>query len=362
MQKDQGGTQLKGDPIAERTPESVRAALSERDAYAVDQIVWLVEYARSQHLGLKGLSQRIGMPAGTISQLLNNSYAGDYTARAEVIQKFRDDLEKKRIFGGRRDFVETRIATALWRIFEKTRYNRRIQVIQSPEQLGKTRAAAEYTARNNSGRTLMITLQPEVTSNGCGVFIRDLAHALGLTSDHIKALELRMAIRQKLSRCDLVIIDEWHMVKHWQERAVRALLDYIRIELHANGERGVVLIATNDDVMSTLNEFRKKSKYNLGQLLGRMCNQVLELYPDEIPPEDVDALVRRYFSPRKATVSKLYDIATRPRLGHLGLILDIMNRAWAECQVEGGEMSDELVLATAQETMEDLEKRKEIYR
>jgi len=246
-------------------------------------------------------------------------------------------------------------------VFEKTRYNRRIQIIQSEEQLGKTRAAREYAVRHNGGRTIMVTLQPPGASNGFGLFLRSLARAMDITSDHRKLMEVRFAIQGRLATCDLVIIDEFHLVAKWADRAIEALLDFIRINLHADGERGVVLIATNSDVMSLLNEFRRRARYNLGQLLGRMCNQVLELYPDEIPTADVKLLVERYYHAKRETLTKLYDICTRKKLGHFGLLDDILSRAWADAQVGGKKVTDRLVLQVAQETMEDIGKRQELY-
>jgi hypothetical protein len=93
-----------------------------------------------------------------------------------------------------------------------------------------------------------------------------------------------------------------------------------------------------------------------------MCNEDLELLPDEIPFDDVRALVERYFHPRKATLDKLYDITTRGKLGHFGLLLDILNRAWTNCKVGGAELTDEVVLDVARDTMEELNKRGEMYR
>lgn len=351
--------------LVDRNPADLRKALEKAEVsdYAVGQIVWLLDYARANSRSIKTLAIETGISSsGVISQMFNARYPGNYILRARKIEKFRLDQAKRSLFAGRDDFVETTLYKSLAGIFDKTRYARRIQVIQSPEQLGKSRSATEYARANNGGRTVMVTLKPGVTSNPVGVCLRDLAIAAG-TKDirHRQILDIRYDLREALSVCDLVIIDEFHQIEHWSDKAIRDMLDYIRTELHADGERGVALIATNSDVLSLLKAFQRRSRYNLGQLLGRMCNQVLDIYPEEIPPEDVAALTERYYKPGKRAMSKLYDLTTRKSLGHFGLLLDILNRAWTECKVANQPMTDSLVMDIARETMADIEsKEKEL--
>lgn len=352
------------DTLSDRSEADLRARLEEQEVepYAVEQAVWLLSYARQHSLSIKALAKRVKCSGSVLSQVFNARYPGNYTLRARLFERFRNEEANRELFGGRDDFVKTRIAESLWTIFEKTRYARRIQIIQSPEQLGKSRAALEYTHANNGGHTIMTTLKPGCTSNPTGIFLRDLAIAAGVRSNvGRKIIDVRYDVHDALEVCDLVIVDEFHQVEHWPDRAVRDILDYIRIELFADGQRGVVLIATNSDVLSLLQTFRKRTRYNLGQLLGRMCNEVLDIAPDEVPVEDVRLLVERYFKPRKSTVEKLHDLATRPRIGHFGLILDILNRAWTECKVQRQSLSDEIVLKIAADTMEDINAKQQLY-
>ena|GEM_PF-3457605 len=350
--------------LAERTPDDIRAVLAANEIpeYAIEQLVLLHAYAAEKGAGFKALSHVTGISHGVLSQMYSANYPGNYILRARKIEKFLKEESKRILFGGRDEFVETSIARGLWVVFDKTRYNRRIQPIQSPEQLGKSRAAREYAKRNNSGRTVMVTLQPGGTSNPFGVFLRDLAMACGIKDIRgRKILDLRYDVREALAICDLVIIDELHQVEHWSDKATRDFFDFLRVELHADGERGVVLIATNSDVRTLLQSFRRRTRYNLGQLLGRMCNQVIEIQPDEIPPEDVAILVNRYYKPGKAMLDKLYDLACRPKLGHFGLLLDILNRAWTDCKVEGKPMTDKIVMAIYRDTTADITANRELY-
>ena len=89
--------------------------------------------------------------------------------------------------------------------------------------------------------------------------------------------------------------------------------------------------------------FGRRSGYNLGQMFGRMCNDDAEIDPADIPEDDVAALVRRYYAAGVRTIRKLHELALRPRLGHFGLILDILDQAWSESRLTGAQMSDALV-------------------
>jgi hypothetical protein len=85
-----------------------------------------------------------------------------------------------------------------------------------------------------------------------------------------------------------------------------------------------------------------------------MCNEVHTISPDDIPEADVRSLIERYYKPGKRALAKLFDLTTRPHLGHFGLLLDILNRAWTECKLSGSAMTDNLVLTIARETLDDV--------
>jgi hypothetical protein len=85
-----------------------------------------------------------------------------------------------------------------------------------------------------------------------------------------------------------------------------------------------------------------------------MCNDPRDLSPDEIPFEDIAVLVGRYYQPTKKTLTKLFEIVTRPGSGHFGLLMDILDRAWSTCKLNQVPMSDELVQAEMERTLENL--------
>ena len=350
----------KGIPVKERSADDVRAKLHDKDEEIVTQFLALHRYAKEQNLGISPLAHQTGIPSSALSQGFNNEYAGDYSAIAKRIETFFWRLEQKKLYGGLREYAETALATALCQVYEKTRVIRRVQIVQGPEQCGKTRAAMEYTHRNNSGRTLYIQLGGG-SKSGAGDFIWSLADALDIPYT-IKLREKRLRIQHALEPCDLVIIDEAHLIFGWTDQAQREFWDYIRTDIFANGERGVVFQATNSDILTGIQAFRQRARYNIGQLLGRMHNDVMQIDPaEDITEDDVAILVGRYYKPGKATLHALTTLAQADQLGHFGLLDDILTEAWTRAKARKRDLCDDTVNAVANEVRLTLKGRKELY-
>lgn len=349
-----------GIPIKDRSTDDIRAALANQEDTVTAQFLALHKYARQHTLGLTKLAHQTGIPSSILSQCFNASYEGDYAATATRIETFFWRLEQKALYGGLREFCDTQLAQGIWSILEKTRIIRRIQIIQGPEQVGKTRACEEYAARNNSGRTVHLKLSGGSRA-GCGDFIWSVADRLGLPYT-IKLREKRLRIRQALESCDLLIIDEAHLIFSCHDRAARDFWDYLRTDIFADGARGVVLVVTNSDMLQGIQDWRKRSHYNIGQLLGRMRNEIMQIDPaEDITESDVRLLIERYYRPGKAAVNKLHSITMRPQLGHFGLLEDILNEAWTRAKSARKKLTDEIVIQTATQIINTLKTRKEMY-
>ncbi len=354
--------QYRGIPIKDRTEADIRAALAEQQPETTQAFVDLHAYARANKLGLTALAHQSHIPNSILSQCFNGSYdKGDYDAIGERIRDFFWRMEQKALYGGLREFKETQLCQGLWALFEKTRIIRRIQIIQGPEQVGKTRSAAEYSARNNSGRTVFVSLSGG-TRHGSGDFIWTLAESMGIPYT-AKLREKKLRIRQGLEACDLVIIDEAHLCFDWTPASQREFWNYVRTDIFANGARGVVFLATNADMLTGLQHWRRRVGYNVGQLLGRMRNEVMEIDPvEDITPEDVALLVSRYYKPGKRALAKLHDLATREQQGHFGLLDDIMNESWTRAKSEGRSLDDATVLDTARHILSQQSNHKDLYK
>jgi DNA transposition AAA+ family ATPase len=261
------------------------------------------------------------------------------------------------VYGGVTDWADTATSQALSIVFDKARFSRRIQLVQSPEQLGKSETARHYAAAHNHGRTIMVTLEPEGDGNGFSAFVRALARALGSSPDHQNLSALRATVANRLDTVSLVIVDEAHLLASWKPRNVVAFLDYLRVCVHQDHSRGVVLVATDFDTMNFLEQIRRSRGYNLGQLYGRMCGQVVEIDPEEIPLSDVALLTRRYYQAGDAALRKLHAAVTRRGLGHFGLLQEVLSRVWADAQVDRQPMTDAAVLGTLAETLDALRER-----
>lgn len=352
----------RGIPIKERTPENVRDALQNQDKETIRAFLNLHKYATENHLGLSALANETRIPSSILSACFNGLYdKGNYNRITERIQAFFWRLEQKALYGGLREFKTTRLAKTLWAAFDKTRVIRRIQIIQGPEQVGKTRAAKEYAARNNSGRTVMVSLSGG-TRSGCGDFIWNTAAALDIPST-IKMRDKRLRIRRTLACCDLFMIDEAHIpFRAWTDSDIGMFLDYIRTDIFDNGARGVVMFVTNSDFLKNLQAWRKRHVYNIGQMLGRMRNETMKIDPaEDIIEDDVRMLVERYYKPGSRAIKSLHKLATREQLGHFGLLDDVMNEAWTTARSRKKALTDDIVISTIKQTMNTLKSREELY-
>jgi hypothetical protein len=349
-------------PLKERSADDIRTTLKVKDLdeAVVKQFLALHKYAQVHNLGLTALAHQSGIGSSILSQGFNGVYIGDYEAIAKRIETFFWRLEQKALYGGLRQFMETHLAKTLWRVYDKTRIIRRIQLVQGPEQCGKTRAAVEYAHRNNTGRTLYVRLAGG-SKSGCGDFIWALADSLNIPYT-IKLREKRLRIQHALEPCDLIHIDEAHLIFSWTDQAQREFWDYIRTDIFADGQRGVVFQATNSDMLKGIQDFRRRARYNVGQLLGRMHNDVIQIDPaEDITEDDVALLVGRYYKPGKATLRTLTALAQADQLGHFGLLDDVMTEAWTRAKARKKELCDDLVNTVVTEVRETLKTRKELY-
>lgn len=358
--------------IRERTDEMIDSALARGgivpEAGELDTLRAVRDFAAEHNLSSREIAARMRCSNSVVTLVFNGKYAagiGSFCARARA---WLDREAKTSTYGGRREFVQTGIARDLMVVFEKTRYNRRIQSLQSPEQLGKSTAAREYV-RRNPGHAVLVTLQPEGLSNGFMLFLRTLSDRLGFPPENVKTCDLRTQIDKHLAGIELVIIDEFHLASSWKPSQLRSLLDYIRVNIQADGERGVVLIATVPDnaeadtsIMHILDDVRARTRYNLGQLYGRMTSSVLELSSGDIDAADVAGLVQRYYAPGKACLDKLVRAATREGFGHLGLIDGVLCDAASEAVVDQAPITDDLVLRVLDAKLEDIRLREETIR
>lgn len=350
---------VKGIHIQDRTEEEIRAAVSSHGPKVEAAAVKLWQYARQHHLGVSRLAQAAGIPAGTMSQWFNGEYPGDSGAIAEKAEKFFWRLDQKEKYGAIRKFVETSLAQALWNVFEKARIVRRIQLVEGPEQVGKSRAAIEYQSRNNSGRTIYMSLSGGAKT--ASEFVWRLAEALGIDYS-VKLAEKKLRIRKCLVACDLLIIDEAHLAFSWTDRALADWLDYLRTDIFDNGSRGIVLIATNTDMMQGLGAFKRRSRYNLGQTLGRLRNDPVRIDPaEDIVEADVEALAARYYKPGKAALRELTRVASLDQLGHFGLLEDILNESWTAAKARKKALDDTTVLDVTRRVLATLKTRKPLY-
>lgn len=354
---------FRGIPLKDRTADQVRAAMEGQDADTTAAFLRLFEYAQGRGLGLSKLATQTRINQAILSECFNGVYPGRPDEIAQRIVAFFHRLEQQEKYGGLRAFVDTQLAGSLWSVFDKTRVTRKIQIVEGPEQVGKSRAAEEYAERNNSGRTEVLEV-PGGSVAGLGLFINDLADALGIAHT-IKQADKRLRIKHALESCDLLIIDEAHNHFRWTDRCQADWWDYLRTDLYANGKRGIVMMYTNQDAMSGVNAWRRRAGYNVGQLLGRMHPEVIRIdAAEDLVEDDVAAIVARYLDgakPTKGTVRTLLDLGIQ-QPGHLAFVIDVLNESWIKAKARRRTIDDTLILEQAQAAVREVARRKDMYR
>jgi hypothetical protein len=161
------------------------------------------------------------------------------------------------------------------------------------------------------------------------------------------------------------MLDEVHLIFKLSYKETCKILDYIRTDIFQNGERGVVLLCTDDRetgfFMDGLRRMATEYRYNVGQFLGRMMIDVVNIDPSEdITEDDVGLLMQRYYKPGKAVLRDLTSLAQAEQLGHLGIVDYIMGEAWNRTKGKGG-ITDDVVSSVIKTVRETLKSRKALY-
>jgi len=350
-------------PLKDRTAQEVREVFKDFEPEVSAAFLRLHAYAQAEALGISKLAKRTGISDSALSQAYNGKYPGNIGNVAEEVDKFFYRLDQKALYGGLREFVKTDLSQVLWKVFEKTRIIRRIQPVQSPEQVGKTRCAQEYTDLNNHGRTVFFSFSQSIET--LNDFIHSFGVALGLSKGS-KLRDKKLDIPEKLVATDLIILDEAHGIFKARVPEQRKILEFIRTDLFQNGQRGIVLLATDDretgQFMDGVKLLARSYHYNVGQLLGRMHNEVMFIDPaEDITEQDVLALVSRYYKPGRAALAKLHDLSTRPQLGHFGLLDNILTESWGKVKGKKDRITDEVVTTVADRMLANMSTRKALY-
>lgn len=334
-----------GIPIAQRSEDQIRAAFKSEDPSVTLEFVRLWQYMRDKNVGLTKSERGFKISSGILSQCFNNKYPGVRAEIAERINAVFYRMEQNARYESLSKFVPTQLSQVLCGIYEKTRITRRIQVIQGPEQCGKTRAAKHCRDENNHGRTRYTELRASLAT--LNDFIHNLAHDLGAGTS-LKLRDKKFYIRDTLIDCDLLIIDEAHLVFKWPTAQISAFFDYVRTDIFSNGERGVILQATDDreigEFMDGVSKLCRQTRYNIGQLIGRMGLRPYILDgTDDIPEEDIALLVGRYYKAGKDTLRRLAKMAHAERGGRLGRVLECVSNAWTKSKARKRDLTDAMV-------------------
>jgi hypothetical protein len=339
-------TEAIGIPVAQRTEAQIRAAFKTEEPSVANEFVRLWAHMRKHNIGLTKIERGFKISSGILSQCFNNRYPGVRAEIAERINAVFYRMEQNAKYAGLSQFMPTQLSRVLFGVYEKTRITRRIDTIQGPEQCGKTRSGKEYAEQNNHGRTRFTEMRASMAT------LNDFIH--GWPTTWALAPRSSCAIRSSgfaihLVDCDLLIIDEVHLVFKWPVQQICGFFDYVRTDLFANGERGIVLQATDDREIESSWTASTSSVGQAGTTLGS-CSGAWAAAPYHIDGTDdirkkTSRSGRALLQARPRRPAPLTRIAHAERGGRLGRVLEVVSNAWTKAKARNKDLTDEHVVA-----------------
>ncbi len=213
-----------------------------------EAIRWAAGFCRSANLSHHELAERLKKPDG-------KAYSADsvyhmFTGGRDVDQldNMIAALERLRGVEGERQeqvrvgFLETSLATRIFRHCRRAFLRQKMLCIFGDSQIGKTTALVEYTRRHNHGETKYVRMPPGGSFDS---FVRELADTMGLPTGS-RTEDLRRRILDCFDSRMLLIVDECEECLSDRAGSPRGVntLNFIR-EIHDKRRCGVVLAGAN---------------------------------------------------------------------------------------------------------------------
>jgi len=193
-------------------------------------------------LSLEEAAKLIRFSPTSLSLVFRGKYGGKLDNIVEEIESF-FTLEEKRKHSRKLDFIKKDLSNSIWNICDLAREFQRIGFIFGDGQVGKSTALEEYTARNNHGSTIYVSMP---TGGARGDFLNRLATKLRIGTQ-TRYYDLRRRIIESFDDRMLFIIDEGHQAipqKGVNSPMCIQSIEFIR-EIFNESKCGVVICATN---------------------------------------------------------------------------------------------------------------------
>ena len=301
-----------------------RGQVSEEDG---EEVFWLYSYAQELGLTERDLAAKMGSyEKNTIYQVFRGSYGvmpnGKYSSWANFIKAVKDfkriemeEMKKKRI-----GIIETEVKRTVFSACLAALNDGMPAFIYGASQIGKTTALMEFQRLNNHGKTIYLRMGSGWTRPR---LVRELAVKFSNGVKGTKCWALEDAIFGSLTRCNLLIIDEFHLaLETTRDASAKAMMEFVR-EVYDRTGCGLVMASTKVG-LAGLEGGRNQLLFD--QLRRRGVVRVV--LPDVPPVRDINTIARSFELPLPAGET-LAGIKQLIRTRGLGVFIKYLQKSYA---------------------------------
>lgn len=282
---------------------------------------WLVQRRTSTGLSWKAIEGESGIPAGTLSNWANNTYAGKGENVARKVFKYRQMLEAQteraadRLSAGLTEapnFIETATGRRL-RGLLMTAHSGEITYAATGPGTGKTKEAQNYIACMSNA--YMVTMKP--TTKTVTAMMGEVIRALGGKSGTSWARQMSAQVIDMVKgrRC-LLIVDEANYLEFEAHEELRAWHDIAGL--------GICLLG-NEELHSTI---RGGALRGARHSFARLNSRIAMKHVQDMPlPEDIVAYLDAWKIENAEQRAMLTKVGMTPGTGGLREIRQIITNA-----------------------------------
>lgn len=268
------------------------------------------EFLATEGIGKPEAADRSGMPYGTLTNFLADTYTGNNTRQAQKLEAWMEnEAERKsavRAMPKGHGFVMTETVSDLVNAMIYAQAAPDMALIVGVPGIGKTEASRHYaqTRRN----VWLMTMTPS-TGGVNGMFLK-VMDALGIVEK--SPSRYARAIGAKLEGTGgLLIFDEAHHLKREALEEIRSFHDLHGIGIALVGNHGLIGLLEG-----------KARTAETAQLFGRIGRRIVQNDPR---PADITALIQQWGVTEARTVKLLTTIARKP--GGLRMMVKVLRVA-----------------------------------
>lgn len=277
---------------------------------------------KDRKLAMTDVARQIGIPYGTFSSWMGDTYRGRQQPIAEAAENWLRGLntaDRTRALAPKAPgFLPTPTAEAILATLEHAQYMPEFIVITGAPGVGKTTSARAYSARNTN--VWMVTAEPTMSTPRA--VLEELAEAIGVPARGLSTQQLSRALTRRMKGSQgLILIDE-------AQHLTSQTLDQLRM-FYDLADIGIALIG-NEAVHARLEGGARAAQF--AQLFSRVG---MRLARPRALKGDIEQLIDAWDVTGKDERAMLANIAKRP--GALRNLTKVLRMAHMLASADGAE-------------------------